>query len=296
MKAASFRYEKVSTLVEAIDLLARHEGAAVPLAGGQSLIATLNLRLSMPELLVDITGIEELRGISCANGIVRIGALTRHVEVLNSDIVKAQLPLMREAVTHVAHAAIRNRGTIGGSVAYGDPAAELPTCIVALDATIVIEGLKGRRTIAARDFYSGLFSTDISPDELIVEFLVPVQSPPQRWSFLELSRRRGDFALAGIAMTAAVESDRVEAATVVYFGCSDYPAVAQPISAEIARWCVTNADLDWVDDIVRASLSVQDTPGYRADTKLQLATVLTKRALRQIADSDRVFCDPRQDH
>lgn len=292
MKAPNFRYEKVTTIADAVSLLARHDGGAVPLAGGQSLLATLNLRLSAPELLVDITGIDELRGISYADGVVRIGALSRHVEIMQSDVIRAHLPLMRHAMAHVAHAAIRNRGTIGGSVAYGDPAAELPTCIVALDATIVIEGPDRRRTVKARDFYRGLFDSDIVPGELIVEFLIPAQSPSQRWSFLELSRRRGDFALAGVAMTVALELDRIKSATLVYFGCSDYPTVAQPISTAITQWRPTDSDLRWVDDAVRASLNVQDTPGYRASTKLQLANVLTKRALQEIADPDRPFYDP----
>jgi carbon-monoxide dehydrogenase medium subunit len=283
MKAPNFSYEKARSLSEAISILVEHDGDAVPLAGGQSLMATLNLRLSSPKVLVDITGLDELKGISLDNGFVRIGALTRHVELLRSGLIRQALPLLGNAVGYVAHAAIRNRGTIGGSVAYADPAAELPACVVTLDAVILIEGPSGRRQVAAENFFKGLFETDLQPGELIVEFLIPAQSKTQKWSFLEISRRRGDFAMAGISVVADVFDDVIASARVAFFGCSDYPAVARETSQASRGRRLDDVALDWVDAAVARDLVVQDTPGYRADTKLRLATVLTKRAFRQLA-------------
>lgn len=282
MKAPNFSYEKPSTLAQAVDLLVRHDGAAVALAGGQSLLATLNLRLSSPEVLVDITGLSELKGISLDGDLVRIGALTRHVDLLQSPIVQTHLPLLGEAIHHVAHAAIRNRGTIGGSVAYADPAAELPACVVALNATIVLQGGEGSRRVPAHAFFRGLFDTDLRPGELIVEFLIPVQAKQQTWAFLELSRRRGDFALAGVAMVADADGSRIAAARVVFFGCSDFPARAEAVAASMQGRALPVTEFDWVDEALATDLVLEDTPGLRAETKRRMASVLAKRALARL--------------
>jgi carbon-monoxide dehydrogenase medium subunit len=283
MKARNFAYVKAKSIPHAIELLTQYDGGAVILAGGQSLLAGLNLRLSAPEILIDITGLEELKGISVQDGVVRIGALTRHVEVLRSDVIKEQLPLISEAIKWVAHAGIRNRGTIGGSVAYADPSAEPPACVVALDATIVLQGPQGRRPIKARDFYDGLFSTALQPDEIITEFLIPVQRPGNLWAFLELSRRHGDFAMAGVAIVTKNDSAGVvEDASVVYFGCTDYPALAITTGMAICGTAISDARLEAIDIAVPQDLQLEDTPGYRADTKLRFARALTRRALRRM--------------
>jgi len=163
MKAPNFAYAKPASLNEALELLSAHAGAAVPLAGGQSLMATLNLRLSAPELLVDLGALDELRGIAEDGDAVAIGALTTHSEVAQSPLVRRALPLIARAMRDVAHVAIRNRGTLGGSLAYADPAAEMPACCVALDATLVVAGRAGRREIPAAQFYKGLFETALDP-------------------------------------------------------------------------------------------------------------------------------------
>ena len=190
MKAPSFAYAKPSTLAEVYDLLERHGDEAKLLAGGQSLIATLNLRLSSPELLIDITGLPGLSGIKADKGVLRIGALTTHSEVEHSPVIAEHLPLLAQAVPHIAHAAIRNAGTFGGSVALADPASEYPACCLALDAQLVIAGRKGERRIAARDFFKGLYDTDLKPGEVLVagEFKL---APGYRSSFLEIARRHG---------------------------------------------------------------------------------------------------------
>lgn len=283
MKARDFAYKRADSISEAVSLLVDHDGAAVVLAGGQSLLAGLNLRLSAPELVIDISGLESLKGISLQDDVVRIGALTRHVDVLRSDIIREHLPLMSEAVTWVAHAGVRNRGTIGGSVAYADPSAELPACIVALDATIVTEGPQGQRRHKAEGFFEGLFSTILQIGEIITEFLIPVQKPESNWAFLELSRRHGDFAMAGIVLTAtSTDSGNIEAARVVYFGCNDHPALATATATALLNTPMSSPRIDEILASVEADLQLEDTPGYRADTKLRLAKTVTRRAVEQM--------------
>src|SRR5688500_16201156 len=165
MKAAAFAYARATSVVHALELLSAHGDRAKVLSGGQSLMPAMNLRLISPELIVDIGELAELRGIAVAGGVVRIGALTRHVDLANSPEVAAHAPLLREAIGHVAHPAIRNRGTIGGSLAHADPASELPACMVALNATIVINGRSGERRIAAEDFFTGIYETALSSQE-----------------------------------------------------------------------------------------------------------------------------------
>ena len=213
MKAPSFAYAKPRSLEEAFDLIAR-PGAKV-LAGGQSLIPTLNMRLSAPELLVDITALP-LKDITLEQGVVRIGALATHAQLERSDVVRKHVPLLAQAVPHVAHAAIRNRGTIGGSIALADPAAEYPACLVALEATIFVQGKAGRRQVKARDFFKGLFTTALAPEELVIAVEIPAIGKDDRSVFLELARRHGDYAIVGLA----AHNDRY-----VFLGVGEAPVV-----------------------------------------------------------------------
>ncbi len=194
MKAPRFSYVRAESVEHALGLLEEHGEEARILAGGQSLMPTLNMRLSQPKLLIDINRLAALEGISLRGDNVRIGALARHVAVANSPIVAEHLPLIAEAMPHVAHVAVRNRGTFGGSIALADPAAELPACALALGATFVVAGAGGRRSIAAADYFRGLYETARKPNELLVEALVPVQRPGFVSVFMELARRHGDFA------------------------------------------------------------------------------------------------------
>jgi carbon-monoxide dehydrogenase medium subunit len=197
VKAPSFAYAKPATLADALQLLGQ-PGAKV-LAGGQSLIPSLNMRLSAPELLVDITGLPGLSEIKVSNGSLSIGALVTHARIEKSPEVKAHVPLLHQAAPHVAHAAIRNRGTLGGSLALADPAAEYPACAVALEAVIVIAGKKGERRVKAAEFFKGLFETDLKPNELLVAAEFPVAKASDQSVFLELTRRHGDYAIVGLA-------------------------------------------------------------------------------------------------
>jgi aerobic carbon-monoxide dehydrogenase medium subunit len=280
MKARSFNYIRPAGLAEALSLLEQHGEGAVPLAGGQSLLATLNMRLSSPELLVDIGEIEDLKSIAVDNGEVVIGALTTYAELLASVAVQQHLPLIVRAVRHVAHVAIRNRGTLGGSLAYADPAAEMPACAIALGATVVVGSSKGRRSIAAADFFKGMFMTVLGPGELILAVRYPVQSRDGRWAFLELSRRRGDFAIAGLAAVADTAKTAVTDARVVYFGCVEQATLALRVSEGLRGKTFPLHDISWIDAAVEADIQPLDSSGWRGPTKLRLAKVLTSRALR----------------
>ena len=199
MKAASFAYAKPSSVAEALELLARHGDAARVLAGGQSLIPSLNMRLSAPALLVDIGALGELKEIAVRGNRLSIGALVTHAALERSPEVARHVPLLAQAVPHVAHAAIRNRGTIGGSLALADPAAEYPACAVALDAELVLRSGKGERRVRTQAFFKGLFETDLRPGEIVAAVEFPLAEPGDRSVFLELARRHGDYAIVGLA-------------------------------------------------------------------------------------------------
>jgi len=263
LKAPSFAYAKPRALAEALDLAAR-PGAKI-LAGGQSLMPSLNMRLSSPELLVDITGLGELKGIKLDKDTIRIGALTTHAEIERSDIVKKHLPLLSEAVPHIAHPAIRNRGTIGGSLALADPAAEYPACVLALDAVIIATGRKGERKIKASDFFKGLFETDLKPGELLTAVEFNAQKNDERSAFLELARRHGDYAIVGLAAFASNGTRRL-----AYFGAADR-AVLAPHAAQAK-------DLASAKAALAKDLQPPADLYHSSETKLHLARVLLERA------------------
>jgi aerobic carbon-monoxide dehydrogenase medium subunit len=282
MKAPDFGYVKPTRLDQALDLLASHGAAAVPLAGGQSLVATLNLRLSAPEILVDISDLDELKGIRMEEGTVSIGAGTVHADIASSPLVRRHLPLVTEAMRHVAHVAIRNRGTIGGSLAYADPAAEMPACGVALGATFVLASAKGQRLVPACDFYKGLFETDLAAGELLTEVRFPQQNRQENWGFSELARRHGDFALAGLAAITRQDGNTVATARLAYFGCTDYAKLARRVAAKLCGEPLPLAESEWLPEALALDLAPTDSPGLRAATKIKLAATLTRRTLQNM--------------
>lgn len=286
MKAPDFGYVRPDTLQDALALLA-DDADALAIAGGQSLLAGLNMRLSAPSALVDVSRLSELKGIEASGDGVRVGAGTRHVELMRSPLVQERLPLLIEALHNVAHAAIRNRGTIGGSFAHFDPAAELPACAIALDATVVLADAGGRREVPARTFFRGLFETDRRAGELIVEVRFRARPPDERWAFLELSRRRGDFAQVALAALARVEGAAEEAAVVeadfVYFGASQPPTRSRRVGEALRGRRLVDAGGNWIAEALVADLDDTDASGLRADTKIKLAVALTRRALRRLA-------------
>jgi carbon-monoxide dehydrogenase medium subunit len=250
MKAPNFSYVKPKDLVEVLALLEQHGGSAMPLAGGQSLLAMLNLRLLTPDLLVDIGDLNELKNVAVEQDTVRIGPLVRHVELLRSPLIKQHLPLLSKAIAHVGHVAIRNRGTIGGSLANADPAAELPACVVALGGTLLLESRSGRREVVASEFFKGLMETDLRPGELIVEVRLPKQSTTKRWGFSEISRRHGDFAVVGLVALADIVEGQVSNADLVYFGCADRPKQAMGVSAGLQGCRLPLSKIEWLPDAI----------------------------------------------
>src|SRR5258708_21084514 len=199
MKGARFAYARPGSIAEAMALLQKHGDDARELAGGESLGPMLNFRRAAPKVLVDISRIESLAGIKVTKSFVRIGALTRHVDLERSADVAKHLPLVASAIPHIGHPAIRNRGTFGGSCALADPAAELPACALALGATFVVAGKKGERRIAAEDFFKRLYATALKPGELLVAAAFPLPKPGYASAFGELPRRHGDYAMVGVA-------------------------------------------------------------------------------------------------
>jgi carbon-monoxide dehydrogenase medium subunit len=204
--------------------------------------------------------------------------------LLRSELVKKQVPLLARAAAHIGHVAIRNRGTLGGSLAYADPAAELPACAVALGATLTLGSLKGEREVRAEDFFTGLFETDLKPGELIVAVRFPVIQAGTSVGFAELARRHGDFALVGLAAVATMRRDRIGDARLAYFGCVDRAKVAQSVSAAVAGLAPPLADAAAFEAAIRADLAPDDTPGLRADTRLHMAAVLTRRVLNSLSE------------
>ncbi len=257
MKAPSFAYAKPRSLAEAFDLLGR-PGAQIR-AGGQSLIPSLNLRLSSPELLVDITGITALSRIEILNGVVRIGALCTQARLEKSADIRKHLPLVAEAVAHIAHPAIRNRGTLGGSLALADPAAELPACALALDAAFIISTKKGERRMGAADFFKGLFETDLKPGEVLAGAEFP---KADRSVFLELTRRQGDYAIVGLAGIKRGSERRV-----AFFGIGGKPVLLKPKSLDEAKQSIPAPAADLY---------------HSSSTKLHLARVLLERAWNRL--------------
>jgi CO/xanthine dehydrogenase FAD-binding subunit/aerobic-type carbon monoxide dehydrogenase small subunit (CoxS/CutS family) len=223
VKPAPFAYIRARSLAEALDVLGADPEARL-LAGGQSLVPMLNMRLVRPSRLVDLNAVPGLDGIHATpGGGLAIGALVRHAELVSSPSVGARAPLLAAAAAHVGHRAIRNRGTIGGSLAHADPAAELPAAVVALEAHLVAASPRGHRRIAAADFFTGLFATALAPDEILVAVEVPPSATPA-WGFAEVARRAGDFALAGVAGVVIADRDRrCVAARLVAFGAGDRP-------------------------------------------------------------------------
>jgi len=207
MKAAAFAYARATSVANALELLASHGDRARVLSGGQSLIPAMNLRLVSPELIVDIGDLKELRGIAVKGETLVIGALTRHVDLLKSTDIVKHAPLLASAVAHVAHPAIRNRGTIGGSLAQADPASELPACMLALGATIVVRGPGGERRIVAEQFFTGIYETRLAPQDLLIAIEVPVARKATAHFFQEVARRHGDYAIVGLAAQAALQGD-----------------------------------------------------------------------------------------
>jgi carbon-monoxide dehydrogenase medium subunit len=278
MKASAFDYARATSIDEALRLLAAHGQAAKVLAGGQSLMPAMNLRLMSPGIVVDIGGISELMGIAVLGSTLRIGALTRHADLLRSSEIATHAPLLAEAVAHVAHPAIRNRGTIGGSLAHADPAAELPACMLALDAMIVVRGNRGERRIAASEFFTGIFETALASDELLVAIELPIARKNSAHFFHEFARRHGDYAMAGLAAQAIVQSGRFTELRLAYFALGDRPVLANAAD-KLVNVTVTLVLVHETSATLAEELDPHEDQQASSAMRRHLAKVLLTRAI-----------------
>jgi carbon-monoxide dehydrogenase medium subunit len=278
MKAAAFAYARATSVSNALELLGAHGDRAKVLSGGQSLMPAMNLRLISPELIVDIGEIAELRGITVTGDMVRIGALMRHVDLLRSAEIAAHAPLLTDAIAHIAHPAIRNRGTIGGSLAHADPASELPACMVALNAIIIIRGQAGERRIAASDFFTGIYETALSAQELLVAVELPTARKNSVHFFHEFARRHGDYAIAGLAAQAIVEGGVIADLRLAFFAVGDRPILAKA-AEKLVKTAITAAILSEASTALGDELDPHDDQQASASMRRHLAKVLLARCV-----------------
>jgi carbon-monoxide dehydrogenase medium subunit len=278
MKASAFAYARATSIADALELLVAHGDGAKVLSGGQSLMPAMNLRLISPELVVDIGDLTELKGIELRHDTLRIGALTRHVDLLNSPEIAAHAPLLTEAIAHVAHPAIRNKGTLGGSLAHADPASELPACMLALNATIIVRGPSGERRIAAVDFFTGIYETALSAQELLVAVELPVSGTDSIHFFHEFARRHGDYAIVGIAAQAVVRGDVFSDLRIALFAVGDRPVLAEA-AARLINVAVTPAMLSEASTALGEELDPEEDQQASPAMRRHLAKVLLVRCV-----------------
>jgi carbon-monoxide dehydrogenase medium subunit len=277
VKPAAFAYARARSLDHALELLASEPDSKL-LAGGQSLIATLNMRLSTPRLLIDINHLHDLRDIVQRDGVLEIGALVRQTQAEQAPDIARLAPLIALALPHIAHPAIRNRGTFGGSLAYADPAAELPACMVALDAEFEIASAKGSRAVKAEQFFTGLFETALQPQDVLRAIRVPVARAEDRFGFAELARRHGDYALTGLAAKARADGTQLRDVRLVYFSVGATPVRARRTEQALAA--------DGIDAAIAALRNDLDPPSdvhASAAARKHFAGVLLKRVARQLS-------------
>ncbi len=285
MKAAAFDYARPESVAEAIAQKCEHGAVARFLAGGQSLLPAMNMRIDRPKILIDLNVIGDLGGIEDAGDTIRIGALTRTADIGRSALIARRLPLLAQCVEHIAHPAIRSMGTFGGSVVLADPAAEWPAACLALDASLVIVGPAGERTIAVQDFFQGFYTTTLSEDELLIRVDLPVQPEGAQSVALELARRRGDFAIAGIVAQAVPSAKHMLSdVRIAFFGIADRPVRLADIEQVIAQL--------GLDGIEAACGMLDDGVDFVGDlyhaprTKQHLTGVLLGRAVGQLLEDE----------
>jgi len=284
MKAAAFDYVRPRDIAQVFALLEEYGDEARIIAGGQTLLATLNMRLSEPQLLIDIGALNELRGISVSGDRLRIGALVTHAQIEDSDLVRRHAPLLSEVAPHVAHRAIRNLGTFGGSIAFADPAAEWPACLVALRGWVIVSGADGERRIQADDFFLDLYTTALQPGEVILACEVPVETAASNHQFDELVRRHGDYAIVGAAVTGSMAAPGlIENPRVVFLGTGNVPERARAVETLLETTALT------VDTAAEFADALDIEPAadlyHSAQTKLHLSRVVLKRLLCKFAEA-----------
>lgn len=282
MKAPAFDYVKPNTLDEAFALLKQYGAGAQILAGGQSLMAILNLGLAMPEILVDISGIEELKAISVNEQHVRVGALVTHAKLQASADIAKHVPLLAQCVPHVAHLAIRNSGTMGGSMALSDPAAEYPAVALALNAVITLQSAQGTRDVLAEDYFLGLYATARNEDEILVAVSFPKVKHNQVMVFDELTRRRGDYAMCGLAAAFDMNGPHIVAARLAYLSMGETPVLARQAAAALLGKPLTEETILAAQAALDQDVSPSGDLHGSAMGKMHWAKVLLARSVRQL--------------
>lgn len=285
MKARAFTYVRAHSLEEAVTRFGEADGEASYISGGQSLVPALALRLQAPAVIIDLAGIATLRGVMLEDGALRIGALTRHADMLTHPLIAAHAPLLREAAPHVAHPAIRNRGTIGGNIALADPASEFPAMLLAMDARVEIFGAEGFRQVPADDYFLDLYQTAVQPGEIVTAILVPPAPAGTRIAMDELARRRGDYAMVGAGLQGRVNAEgTVEALRIAFFSVG-----ATPVRAKGAEAALIGHGID-ADTIAKAQgtldddLDPMDDEEVPAAMRRHLARVLLGRLLQRMRE------------
>ena len=282
MKAPAFDYVKPQTLDEAFALLKQYGSGAQILAGGQSLMAILNLGLAMPEILVDISGIHGLKDITVTEHHVRVGALVTHAMLQASDDIAQHVPLLAQSVPHVAHLAIRNSGTIGGSMALSDPAAEYPAVALALNAVITLQSAKGTRDVLANDYFLGLYATARNEDEILVAVSFPKIKHNQVMVFDELTRRRGDYAMCGLAAAFDMQDKQIVSARLAYLSMAETPILAPQAAAALLGKPLNEETIQAAQTALDKDLSPSGDLHGSAMGKMHWAKVLLARSVRQL--------------
>ena len=286
MKPAKFDYFAPATLDEALELLAQHGADAKVLAGGQSLMPMMNLRLVRPAVVVDINRIQGLSGISAADGTITIGALARQRQLQESDVIRAAFPMMTAAIGHIGHFQIRNRGTIGGSLAHADPAAELPALCTALDAEFVVADSNGTQTMAASEFAIGPLITSLAPEQLLTEVRLPALEDGWRWGFREVSRREGDFALVGSIAMLRTDGDGVcQEARITMFAVGDGPARVPAAEQALLGRVVDDEARRSAAALVSEAVSPGSDIHASAEYRKEVSAVMARRALEDACTS-----------
>jgi CO/xanthine dehydrogenase FAD-binding subunit len=288
MKPPRFDYLAPGSVDEAVELLARHGERAKVLAGGQSLVPLLNFRLVRPEFLVDLNRIGALVGIREDDGHLEIGAMTRQRAVERSPLVRARCPLLADAMPLIGHFQIRNRGTVGGSLAHADPAAELPAVVAALGGELIARSARGTRRIAAREFFQGYLTTALAPDELLVGVRLPVAAPGTGTAFLEVSRRHGDFALVGVAAVVTLDAaGTCTRAALALTGVGPTPVVAEAATRRLVGRPPAPELFEEVGRQVAASVTPDSDIHASAEYRQHVAGVLSRRALARAVERAR---------
>lgn len=283
MKPAPFKYHAPHSLEEALSLMNQHADEAKLLAGGQSLVPAMNFRVVQPSLLIDLNRVQEMAYISEDKNVLRIGAMARERQLEFNASIETRTPLLHEAVPFIAHPQIRNRGTIGGSIVNADPAAELPVLMLALDARLKAQSTSGERWIDAKDFFAGMFTTALEPNEILVEIELPFMSAHTGWSFMEVAPRAGDYALMGVAALVTLdENGKCTHAKLVYLNAGDGPVDAKDTAKSLEGETLSDALMESAATMasekeINPFGNVHTSPEFQR----HLAKVLTKKALKQ---------------